>query len=88
MQHSSGGPSTRAIHAGAPRPEVGAPVVMPLVPSTTFYSDPSGEGEVLYTRYGNGPNQAVVEQRLASLDGAEDALVTASGMSAMACALL
>jgi cystathionine beta-lyase/cystathionine gamma-synthase len=88
MQHSDGGPSTRAIHAGAPRPEVGAPVVMPLVPSTTFYSDPSGQGEVLYTRYGNGPNQAVVERRLASLDGAEDALVTASGMSAMACALL
>lgn len=88
MRHSSGGPSTRAIHAGAPAPEVGAPVVMPVVPSTTFYSDPTGQGPVLYTRYGNGPNQAVVEQRLASLDGAEDALVTASGMSAMACALL
>jgi cystathionine beta-lyase/cystathionine gamma-synthase len=88
MRHSSGGPSTRAIHAGAPAPAVGEPVVMPLVPSTTFYSDPSGEGEVLYTRYGNGPNQRVLEQRLASLDGAEDALVVASGMAAMACALL
>lgn len=88
MQHSSGGPSTRAVHAGSPAPSVGAPVVNPIVPSTTFYSDPSGEAEVLYTRYGNGPNQRVVERRLASLDGAEDALVTASGMSAMACALL
>jgi methionine-gamma-lyase len=88
MQHSTGGPSTRAVHAGGPAPSVGAPVVMPIVPSTTFYSDPSGQGEVLYTRYGNGPNQRVVEQRLASLDGAEDALVVASGMAAMACALL
>ncbi|HST61599.1 MAG TPA: aminotransferase class I/II-fold pyridoxal phosphate-dependent enzyme [Longimicrobium sp.] len=87
-QHSSAGPSTRAIHAGAPRAGVGDPVVMPIVPSTTFLGDPSGEGEVLYTRYGNGPNQRVVEQRLASLDGAEDAVVTASGQSAMVCALL
>jgi cystathionine beta-lyase/cystathionine gamma-synthase len=88
MRHSTGGPSTRAIHAGAPAPELGAPVVSPIVPSTTFYGDPSGAGEVLYTRYGNGPNQRVLEQRLASLDGAEDALVVASGMAAMACALL
>jgi methionine-gamma-lyase len=88
MNHGSGGPSTRAVHAGAPPHEVGGPVVMPIYPTTTFYSDPSGQGEVLYTRYGNGPNQALLEQRLASLDGAEDALVTASGMSAMAVALL
>jgi cystathionine beta-lyase/cystathionine gamma-synthase len=88
MQHPSGGPSTRAVHAGGPGHAVGAPVVSPIVPSTTFYSDPTGQGEVLYTRYGNGPNQQLVEQRLASLDGAEDAIVFASGMAAMACALL
>ena len=82
------GPGTRAVHAGDRAAQVGAPVVSPIVPSTTFHSDPSGEGEVLYTRYGNGPNQALVERRVASLEGAEDALVTASGMSAMACALL
>jgi cystathionine beta-lyase/cystathionine gamma-synthase len=86
--HSSAGAGTRAIHAGDPPRVVGAPVVSPVVPSTTFHSDPSGEGEVLYTRYGNGPNQSLVERRIASLEGAEDALVTASGMSAMACALL
>lgn len=88
MQPPFAGPSTRAVHAGDPAPHVGAPVVMPLVPSTTFYSDPSGQGEVLYTRYGNGPNQRVVEERLAALDGAEDAVLVASGMAAMACALL
>ncbi len=84
----SAGASTRAVHAGDPQASVGAPVVSPIVPSTTFHSDPSGEGEVLYTRYGNGPNQSLVERRIAALEGAEDALVTASGMSAMACALL
>ncbi|HEX6911379.1 MAG TPA: aminotransferase class I/II-fold pyridoxal phosphate-dependent enzyme [Longimicrobium sp.] len=88
MQQPPAGPSTRAVHAGAPEHVVGAPVVSPIVPSTTFYSDPTGQGEVLYTRYGNGPNQRLVEQRLASLDGAEDAIVFASGMAAMACALL
>ncbi len=88
MQHPFAGPSTRAVHAGGPGAQVGAPVVSPIVPSTTFYSDPTGQADVLYTRYGNGPNQALVEQRLASLDGAEDAIVFASGMAAMACALL
>jgi methionine-gamma-lyase len=85
---ASAGRGTRAVHAGDPAAEPGAPVVSPIVPSTTFHSEPAGGGEVLYTRYGNGPNQALVERRIASLEGAEDALVTASGMSAMACALL
>ncbi|HEX5871505.1 MAG TPA: PLP-dependent aspartate aminotransferase family protein [Longimicrobium sp.] len=88
MQHSSSGLGTRAIHAGEQGPRTGAPVVSPIYPTTTFYSDPSGQGEVLYTLYGNGPNTRLVEQRIASLEGAEDALVVSSGMAAMAMALL
>jgi len=88
MEHPSGGMSTRAIHAGEPTPREGGSVVTPIYPTTTFYSDPSGQGEVLYTRYGNGPNHRVLEQRIAALEGAEDALVVASGMAAMAMALL
>ena len=82
------GPSTRAVHAGEPPAEVGMPVVTPIVPSTTFYGDASGEGEVLYTRYLNGPNHLLLAKRLAALEGAEDALALASGMAAMSCALL
>ena len=82
------GPSTRAVHAGEPPAEAGRPVVNPIVPSTTFYGDPSGEGEVLYTRYGNGPNHMLLAERLVALEGGEDAMVLASGMAAMACALL
>ncbi|HEY0020293.1 MAG TPA: PLP-dependent aspartate aminotransferase family protein [Longimicrobium sp.] len=88
MEHSSDGLGTRAIHAGEAAPRTGGPVVSPIYPTTTFYSDPSGQGEVLYTRYGNGPNGRLLEGRIASLEGAEDALLVSSGMAAMAMALL
>ena len=82
------GPGTRAVHAGEGAREVGAPVVNPLVMSATFYSEPDGQGPVLYQRYGNGPNHVQVEARIAELEGAEDAAVFASGMAAMACAVI
>jgi len=41
----------------------------------------------IYTRYGN-PTLAVVEQKIAALEGAEAAVVTASGMAAISHALL
>ncbi|HEX2079069.1 MAG TPA: PLP-dependent aspartate aminotransferase family protein [Longimicrobium sp.] len=88
MDESFDGLSTRAVHAGSAARRGGAPVVTPIYPSTTFYSEPAGAGELLYTRYGNGPNHVLVERRIAALEGAEDALVVASGMAAMAMALL
>lgn len=48
------------------------------------------QGEVeglVYSRF-NGPNQEILEDRLAIWDGAEDALVFSSGMSAIATLLL
>jgi cystathionine beta-lyase/cystathionine gamma-synthase len=63
-------------------------VVNPIVLSTTFYSEPDGQGPVLYQRYGNAPNHVLAEERLAALEGAEDAVVLASGMAAMACAVI
>ena len=48
----------------------------------------SGEVEgLVYSRF-NGPNQEILEDRLAIWDGAEDALVFSSGMSAIATLLL
>jgi methionine-gamma-lyase len=41
----------------------------------------------IYTRYGN-PTLAIAEEKIARLEGAEAALVTASGMAAIASALL
>jgi cystathionine beta-lyase/cystathionine gamma-synthase len=88
MKQPSGGPSTRAVHAGDPAARAGEPVVNPIVLSSTFFSEPEGQGEVRYARYGNAPNQVAVERRLAALEGAEDSVVFGSGMAAMACALL
>jgi cystathionine gamma-synthase len=76
------------VHAGEPIAQVGGPVVSPIVLSSTYFSEPSGEGEVRYQRYFNGPNHVALAERLAALEGSEDAFVFASGMSAMACALI
>ncbi|HEV2734956.1 MAG TPA: PLP-dependent aspartate aminotransferase family protein [Longimicrobiaceae bacterium] len=84
----SAGLSTRAVHAGDPARAVDAPVNTPIVQSSTFYSDPDGAGELLYSRYGNGPNNVAVEARIAALEGAEDCVAVGSGMAAVACALL
>lgn len=82
------GLSTRAVHAGEPGPSPGEPVVTPVVHSATFYTDAEPSGEVLYTRYGTNPNHVVVGKKLAALEGAEAALVLASGMAAEAMAVL
>ncbi len=48
---------------------------------------PGGSEGLVYSRF-NGPNQEILEDRLAVWDGAEDALVFSSGMSAIATLLL
>lgn len=85
----SEGLSTRAIHAGELRPARDGAVVTPIYQSATFaYDGPAGLAEVTYGRYQNTPNHAVLHARLAALEGAEDALVCATGMAAMTAALL
>ena len=42
----------------------------------------AGEDEFIYARYGN-PTTSMFEQRIAALEGAEDAFATASGMAAV-----
>ena len=46
----------------------------------------AGEDEFIYARYGN-PTVSMFEQRIAGLEGAEDAFATASGMAAVSGAL-
>ena len=46
----------------------------------------SGPDEFIYARYGN-PTVSMFEQRIAALEGAEDAFATASGMAAVNAAL-
>lgn len=47
----------------------------------------TGEDEFIYARYGN-PTVAMFEERIASLEGTEDAFATASGMAAVNGALV
>ncbi len=86
---SDEGMATRGIHAGSLAREPGAPVVPPLVQSATFLGGWGEDGsKLLYTRYGNNPNQTQVGRKLAALEGTEAALLLSSGMAAMAMTLL
>jgi cystathionine beta-lyase/cystathionine gamma-synthase len=82
------GRSTVAVH-GLPEPRHELePVVAPIMQSATFVSAVGSEREVLYTRYGNNPNQVSLARKYAMLEGAEDAVFVASGMAATALAHL
>ena len=88
--------ATRAIHAGeAPDPFTGA-VNPPLYQTTTYaYRPPeadssiptSDEDRYFYTRDGN-PTSRMYERKHADLEGAEDALLGASGMGVIAATVL
>ncbi len=82
-------PATIGIHAGSPEPVLGAPVVLPVVQSATFVGG-AGEpaSQLLYSRYGNNPNQALVGEKMAALEGAEAGLLLSSGMSAITMTIL
>ena len=83
------GPATIGIHAGSPELVSGAPVVLPVVQSATFFGG-TGEpaSQLLYSRHGNNPNQALVGEKMAALEGAEEGLLLSSGMSAIAMTIL
>ena len=82
------GLSTSAIHGSPePRPDW-TPVTTPIYQSSTFTNPIGSTQEVLYTRYGNNPNQIAIAKRLALLEGAESAIFVGSGMGAAALAHL
>ncbi len=84
------GRSTIAVHGGSEHKAANSPVASPLVQSVNYVQEfgPAGAESLVYTRYGNTPNQEIVQKRIAMLEGAEAALVLSSGMGATACALL
>ncbi|HEV7958340.1 MAG TPA: aminotransferase class I/II-fold pyridoxal phosphate-dependent enzyme, partial [Acidimicrobiales bacterium] len=82
-------PGTKAIHADH-NARHGA-LVPPIVQATTFAADTNEAfldaanrsfTDDFYTRYGN-PNHTQVAEVVAALEGAERAIVTASGMGAL-----
>ncbi len=79
---------TLLVHAGqAGRRHDGA-VVTPIFQSATYeYRGEAGE-TLRYLRYNNSPNQEELHRKVAVLEGADDALVAASGMAAISTAML
>jgi len=80
---------TRAVRAGEPAPRVEGAVVLPIFQSATF--EYGGEGsyhDVRYLRLNNSPNHFALNAKLAALEQAESAIVTASGMAAISTTLL
>src|SRR5260370_34568565 len=92
-QHQRG-PQTNAVHAGEGNKHgVGVGVGTPIARTSTFTFSSTeemkrwAEGKskaYIYTRYGN-PTLAVAQEKIAALEGAEAAVVTASGMAAISC---
>ena len=93
--------ATKAIHGREKREKPYHSLITPICPSSTFTfedmedveraQDEYLRGKYLerqeYGRYGN-PTQYAVEARLASLEGAEAAILSASGMYAVTATLL
>src|SRR6266542_2329641 len=79
---------TQLIHAGEPEPRIEGAVGMPIFQSSTYeYAGQSSYHDLKYIRLNNTPNHRVLHAKLAALEGAEAALVTASGMAAISTTL-
>ena len=87
---------TKLVHSGARRSQYGEVSEAIFLTQGFVYDtaeqaaqrfDQLGEDEFIYARYGN-PTVAMFEERIAALEGAEDAFATASGMAAVNGALV
>ena len=80
---------TKLIHAGEPEPRILGAVAMPIFQSATFqYAGETSYHDLKYIRLNNTPNHVALHQKLAAVENAEAALVTASGMAAISTSLL
>lgn len=80
---------TKIIHAGDPKPPIKGAVCIPIFQSSTYeYKGEKLDSDVKYIRLSNTPNHQALHQKMASLENAESALVTASGMAAISSVFL
>ena len=87
---------TRLVHEGSRRSQYGEMAEAIFLTQGFVYPDAesaeqrfikAGEDEFIYARYGN-PTTRMFEERIAGLEGTEDAFATASGMAAVNGALM
>jgi cystathionine beta-lyase/cystathionine gamma-synthase len=88
--------ATELVHRAKGESRRAEPLTTPIYETTTFVFDSAGEvreynegrsHKYLYTRYGN-PTNAVVEEKIAKLEGADVAMLLSSGQAATTTALL
>jgi len=80
---------TKLIHSGEPVPRIEGAVILPIFQSAMF--ETAGESsyhDIKYIRLNNTPNHRALHEKLAALENAEAALVTASGMAAITTSIL
>lgn len=86
---SSNRVETKLIHAGELRPRVNGAVTLPIFQSATYeYGGEDDYHDIRYIRLNNTPNHTVLHAKLAAIEGAEAAMVAASGMAAISTTLL
>ncbi len=87
---------TQLVHEGSRRSQFGEMAEAIFLTQGFVYPDAesaeqrfvkAGEDEFIYARYGN-PTTRMFEERIAAIEGTEDAFATASGMAAVSGALL
>lgn len=86
-------PETESVHGGAHLEKRNAPMTQPIYQTSTFQVTDSDQQlratgtDMFYTRYGN-PTHTAVESAIAELEGADAALLFASGMGAITTSIL
>src|SRR6266566_1096908 len=86
-------PETESVHGGKHLEKRNAPMAQPIYQTSTFQVTDSEQQlrathtDMFYTRYGN-PTHTAVESAIAELEGADAALLFASGMNAITTSIL
>src|ERR1700756_3808919 len=86
-------PETKAVRGGTELSKKNAPLSTPIYQTSTFQVTDSDQQlrathtDMFYTRYGN-PTNTVPESAIAELEGADAALLFASGMAAITTSVL
>jgi cystathionine beta-lyase/cystathionine gamma-synthase len=79
---------TKVIHAGEWRPRIHGAVSMPVFQSANYeFTGETNYHDLKYIRLNNTPNHIVLHNKLAEMENAPAALVTASGMAAISTTL-
>lgn len=86
-------PETESVHGASQLEKRNAPMAQPIYQTSTFQVTDSEQQlratstDMFYTRYGN-PTHTAVESAIAQLEGADAALLFASGMNAVTTSIL